>query len=235
MKVNTKNKNQALLTLISNPNYTLFLDANFFIPPDRTKLGARASFDFEKFKEIWLEPLFLEFSGLSVHESVYEELVEQKTKNYADEKINQSPSKLQVHYDNVLTNTEQAMYQTHLVKLSQYSKYIPTQDNKDDRGEIKSLSYMQVKGFLYFASNDNLPSTLIDDAANVQSGLDHMSLLHYYDLIYFLYKKGYDAKPLRATYKYLYYLTKTEQRMNPAWGDFVAEMDQLYKDIMWNN
>ena len=37
MKVNASNKNKALIELIVNPNATIFLDANFFIPPDRSK------------------------------------------------------------------------------------------------------------------------------------------------------------------------------------------------------
>ncbi len=41
MKVDFKEKNPALVSLFENPGQTIFLDANFLIPPDRTKVGAK--------------------------------------------------------------------------------------------------------------------------------------------------------------------------------------------------
>lgn len=235
MKVNTHEQNNALLELISNPAQILFLDANFFIPPDRTNLGARRKFDFAQFKSIWLDPLFNELHGLSIHESVYDEFVTSSVKEYANKKIESTPNKLQVFYDNMLSEIEKILYQTHIINLSQNSKYLPDKDNKDDRGEVKTLSYMAVKGFMYFASNDNLSELLIENAADLQTGLEDISLLHYYDLIFFLYKKGYDKNYLRAMYKYLYRLTKQEKDTNPEWGEFVTQMEYLYRDIFQSN
>ena len=54
------------------------------------------------------------------------------------------------------------LYHTYINKLAPNSKYDPSKDNKDDRGEVKSLSYMAVKEFMYFASHDNLPATLVE-------------------------------------------------------------------------
>lgn len=51
-------------------------------------------------------------------------------------------------------------------KLAVFSEYIPERDNSKDRGEIRSLSYMAVKNYLYFAANDNLPIQLICNAEN---------------------------------------------------------------------
>ena len=231
MRVNTQEQNKALLELVSNPNQILFLDANFFIPPDRTALGAKRRVEFAQFKEIWLEPLFAELNGLAIHESVYDELVSVPIKEYADIKIQATPTKLQLFCDNMLSDTEEMIYQTHIVNLSQNSKYLPDKDNKEDRGEIKSLSYMAVKGFLYFASNDNLPGQLIENACDFQTGLEDMSLLHFYDLIFFLYKKGHEIKYLRVLYKYLYTLTNLEKSDNPEWAVFISQMDELYSGI----
>ena len=73
MKVDTKETNPAFKSLFNAPGMIVFLDANIFIPPDRSSLGVKP-YKFEQYKEIWLEPLLNEFSGLSLHESVYESL-----------------------------------------------------------------------------------------------------------------------------------------------------------------
>ena len=39
MKVDTKVVNPAFLSIIQNPSQKVFLDANFFIPPDRSKVA----------------------------------------------------------------------------------------------------------------------------------------------------------------------------------------------------
>lgn len=54
-----------------------------------------------------------------------------------------------------------------------------------------------------------------------------------YELIYYLYKTGrYDNKALRILYKYQYYLTAGDKRINPEWGCFVEQMDLLYNGIL---
>ena len=42
MKVDTRNKNKALESLFADPAQIVFLDANFFIPPDRSGLMDRS-------------------------------------------------------------------------------------------------------------------------------------------------------------------------------------------------
>ena len=64
MKVNASNKNKALIELIENPNATIFLDANFFIPPDRSKYIRNVRpLPFDQYSVIWLDPLFQELGG----------------------------------------------------------------------------------------------------------------------------------------------------------------------------
>lgn len=72
MKVDTQNKNKALESLFADPAQIVFLDANFFIPPDRSELMDRSrikvkAISFPKFCEIWLDPIFEEFPNLAMN------------------------------------------------------------------------------------------------------------------------------------------------------------------------
>lgn len=228
MRVDIDTKNLALCKLFEDPEQTIFLDANFFIPPDRSCMGAKP-ITFEKYKEIWLEPIFDAFPNLAVHESVHDELVLDTVRNYANAKKSEIPSKLKIYYDDKLSIAEQSLMQTYIWKIAPFSKYIPEKDNAKDRGEIKSLSYMAVKGFLYFAANDNLPKNLIRSAEKLHTGLEDMGLFEMYDVIYYLYQTGkYNNKSLRLLYKYQYHLTNQEKKQNPEWGEFIEKMKILY-------
>lgn len=221
MKVDTKEVNPAFQSIIQNPGQKVFLDANFFIPPDRSEVAKVRAYSFTDFKECWLIPLLSEFTGLAIHESVYDELVADSVKEYADEQTSCIPSKLRIHYDSELSGLEEALRNTYINKIAVHSLYNPTRDNAKDRGEVRSLSFMAVKQFLYFAANDALPVRLIKDAAKLLTGLDDMQIVQMYELIYYLYKTGrYDNKAMRILYKYQYYLTAGDKRINPEWGCF---------------
>lgn len=227
MKVDTQNVNPALKSLFENPMQIIFLDANFFIAPDRSYVGAKA-ISFSKYKEFWLEPLFHEFPNLSIHETVYTELVDTQVKQFADERIAENPSRLVVYYDSALNSREQNLLGMQIQKLAPLSGYIPEKDNAKDRGEIRSLAYMVVKNFLYFAANDNLPLDLIRNA--MENGLEGISLIQPYEILYYLYKAdNYNTTGLKMLYKYLYYLTPREKRENQEWGKFIEVMDCLYE------
>lgn len=233
MKVDTKEVNPAFQSIIQNPGQKVFLDANFFIPPDRSEVAKVRAYSFTDFKECWLIPLLSEFTGLAIYESVYDELVADSVKEYADEQTSCIPSKLRIHYDSELSGLEEALRNTYINKIAVHSLYNPTRDNAKDRGEVRSLSFMAVKQFLYFAANDALPVRLIKDAAKLLTGLDDMQIVQMYELIYYLYKTGrYDNKALRILYKYQYYLTAGDKRINPEWGCFVEQMDLLYNGIL---
>ena len=233
MKVDTKEVNPAFQSIIQNPGQKVFLDANFFIPPDRSEVAKVRAYSFTDFKECWLIPLLSEFAGLAIHESVYDELVADSVKEYADEQTSCIPSKLRIHYDSELSGLEEALRNTYINKIAVHSLYNPTRDNAKDRGEVRSLSFMAVKQFPYFAANDALPVRLIKDAAKLLTGLDDMQIVQMYELIYYLYKTGrYDNKALRILYKYQYYLTAGDKRINPEWGCFVEQMDLLYNGIL---
>lgn len=228
VRVDVLNKNGSVESLLENPDQIILLDTNFLISPDRSNLGARV-IPFKHYCQIWLDPLFEMFPNLAVHESVYDELIDAATKGYVDRKINNIPPLLKVFSDSLLSEVECALMQTYINKLSPYSKYIPERDNTSDRGEVKSLSYMAVKKLLYFAAHDSLPLNLIGKAAELGTGLEGISSLQMYEVIYFLYKsKNFDSQGLRSLYKYQYRLTKKETTQNPEWGEFIKRMVQLY-------
>ena len=233
MKVDTKEVNPAFQSIIQNPGQKVFLDANFFIPPDRSEVAKVRAYSFTDFKECWLIPLLSEFAGLAIHESLYDELVADSVKKYADEQTRCIPPKIKIHYDSELSSSEEALRNTYINKIAVHSLYNPTRDNAKDRGEVRSLSFMAVKQFLYFAANDALPVRLIKDATKLGTGLDDMQIVQMYELIYYLYKTGrYDNKALRILYKYQYYLTAGDKRINPEWGCFIEQMDLLYNGIL---
>ncbi len=82
MEVNLSSPNPALESVFSDPNQIITLDANFLIPPDRSRL-TRKGFDFSKFQHIWLDPIFKAFPNLAIHEAVYDELVLPSVRSYA--------------------------------------------------------------------------------------------------------------------------------------------------------
>ena len=229
MRVDTKDINPAFLDIIRNPAQRIFLDANFFIPPDRSKVAKVKSYSFEDFKEKWLVPLLSEFTNLSIHESVYDELVEEKVKYFATKQTDMTSPRLEIHYDSELNIDEKALLNYYIAKIAMHSLYDPIRDNAKDRGEVRTLAFMAVKQYLFFAANDALPVRLIKEADKLETGLDNMQIVQMYELIYYLYKSGkYDNKALRSLHKYQYYLTAGDKKSNPEWGTLIEEMDALY-------
>ncbi len=228
MKVDLTSPNPALESIFSNPNQIITLDANFLIPPDRSNYAKR-TFDFQIFKRIWLEPIFKTFPNLAIHEAVYDELVLLSVKSYVDTNINAIPTQLLIHKDSSLTPEEQMLRDSIEDKIYPLTKYDPMLDNKDDRGEVKSLAYIAVKGLLYFAAHDSNAIQLIEKAEEWGTGLDNVNAIKMYELIFYLYKTNTSSKrDLRMLYKYQYYLTKHEKEINPDWGKFIETMETLY-------
>jgi len=194
-------------------------------------LISKKSFNFALFKKVWIEPIFNEFPKLAIYESVYDELVGMELRNYVENLRQENPPKIIIHFDSELTEIERFLRDTVEAKIYPYTNYDPQIDNKDDRGEVKSLSYIAVKGLLYFAAHDNNALQLIEKAEEWSTGLDNVKAIHMFELIYYLYLKNKeDKKSLRMLYKYQYYLTEHEKRTNPEWGDFINQMNVLYQD-----
>jgi hypothetical protein len=214
--------NPGLESIFKHPDQIITLDANFLIPPDRSK-HAKYSFVFPRFKQVWLDPIFKALPNLAIHEAVYDELILPSVRSYIQTIIDGTPPpRLLVHQDDSLSMEEKILRQSIEEKIYPLTKYDPLLDNKDDRGEVKSLSYLAVKELLFFSAHDSNAIQLVEKAEEWATGLDNVQAIKMYELIFFLYKKNIgDKKSLRMLYKYQYYLTPNEQRINPEWGQFV--------------
>lgn len=230
MKVNLNHSNKALISIIENPSQIITLDANILIAPDRSSV-TNTKIGFEKFKKYWLDPIFHAFPNLALHEAVHEEILESSVRNYLDIKMNSDPPKMIIHRDSSLTELEKSLRDTVEAKIVPHTKYEPLIDNKADKGEVKSLCYIAVKELLYFAAHDNNAIQLIEKSKEWSTGLDNVQAIKMYELIYYLYKsKTSDKDAMRMFYKYYYYLTNREKSTNPNWGDFLVDMENLYKE-----
>lgn len=154
MTVETKHSNPALVSISNDPNQIITLDANFIIPPDRQALSV-PTIPFQQFREMWLDPIFETFSALAIHEAVHNELVSVYEREFIEEMLNHPTPRIIIHKDSQLDATEHILRNTIEAKISKYTKYNPLINNANDRGEVKTLSYIAVKGLLYFATNDN--------------------------------------------------------------------------------
>lgn len=229
MKINLKEANPSLISIFNNPNQIITLDANFLIPPDRSRV-TRRGFDFQLFKKVWLDPIFTAFPMIAIHEAVYGELVITSHREYVEMLKAENPPKIIIHSDSELTAVEKILRDSIEDKIYPHTNYDPKLDNKDDRGEVKSLSYIAVKGLLYFAAHDNNALQLIEKAEQWSTGLDNVKAIQMYELIFYLYTKNLgDKDSLRMLYKYQYYLTEHEQRINPGWAGFTSAMENLYR------
>lgn len=238
MKVNITHPNPGLESIFKRPEQVITLDANFLIPPDRRKHAKhdKLNFSFPKFQQVWLDPIFKAFPNLAIHEAVYEELVLPSVQSYIQSVIGGTPPHLIVHKDDSLTSEEKVLRHSIEEKIYPLTKYEPLLDNKEDRGEVKSLSYMAVKGLLYFAANDSNAIQLVEKAVEWGTRLDNVQAIKMYEIIYYLQKMSFgDKKSLRMLYKYQYYLTPYEQQINPEWGQFVKAMDTHFPSVIKEN
>lgn len=227
MKIDLGSPNLAMISLLEDPNQIITLDANFIIPPNRSE--ARGPIKFSQFKDIWIEPIFKAFPNLAIHEAVYEEFMTESVKCYIDDKVNAIPPLITIHRDSDLNSDERVLRDTIEETLSNFTKYDPALDNSSDRGEVKSLSFMAVKGLLYFAAHDSTAIQLIEKSTEWNTGLDNVNAIKMYELIYYLLKTGNgDKDSLRMLYKYQYYLTAREKSVNFEWGIFIQKMDEFY-------
>lgn len=227
MDINIQKPNPSLISIFEDPNQIITLDANFLIPPYRD--FAKRGFVFSQFKEIWLDPIFSAFPKLAIHEAVYEELIQSSSQSYVSGLLSEVPPRVILHKDSDLTAVEEGLRNLIESTIYPFTNYDPIINNKADRGEVKSLSYIATKGLLYFAAHDYNALQLVEKAEEWSTGLDNVQTIQMYELIYYLYTKGLgDNKSLRFLYKYQYYLTKSEKETNLEWGKFIDQMNILY-------
>jgi hypothetical protein len=228
MKVDVRTCNIALVRLIDDPTLHVTLDANFLIQPDRRPITPFC-FKFTEYRSIWLDPIFQSFSSLAIHEAVRRELIDRHLVEFISAQESATPPRLVILRDSSLSEIEKALRDEIENRIHPLTKYDPALDNKDDRGEVKTLSYMAAKGLLHFATHDAQSLQLIEKAEDWNTGLDGIQAVRAYELIYYLCKKGNaDRRSLRLLYKYQYHLTDKEKRDNPEWGEFYIAMESLY-------
>lgn len=231
-KVNVTSRNEALISLFENPKQRLVVDANFFIPPDRSKENRNLKpINFKGFKAIWIDKLIDTFNPIIIHEAVYEEFQTKDVKDMVDMHINKNPPFIIVVKDTDLSPQEQISRNTIEAKIAKHTHYEPEIDNKDDRGEVKSLSYIAVKDLLYFCSQDANSIRLIEESEKLETNLDGITAIKMYELIYYFIKNNIgNRNKLRVLYKYMYYNTKSDKDANPSWSEFEEYMNKLYSN-----
>ncbi|MGE7219633.1 hypothetical protein ACQKJC_24665 [Priestia koreensis] len=229
-QVNTEKKNLALVSLINGYDQILPIDTNFIIPPDRSKTVRNCrAIPFGVFQRIWIKPLITTFPYLAIHESVHTEINSTIILKYVDNLINGTPPSLILLSDTDLTHQEEVIRSTIEQKIAVQTNYDPIQDNKTDRGEVKSLSYIATKSLLYFCSHDSNAIRLIECADKFNTNLEDVNAIRTYEIIYYLLKMQMSHKDdLRMLYRYLYYLSPSDKKSNPSWNEFVNDMDALY-------
>jgi len=228
--VNLKYNNLGFISVLKNNNQIFLIDANIFIPPDRSKEHSGIKpVPFEFYKNYWIEPFIDTFKPIGIHEAVYREFESNSIKTLIENKKNDIPPSIYIYYDSNLNEQEKIVRMTIESKIAKYTNYNPTIDNRDDRGEVKSLSYIATKQLLYFCSHDSNAIRLVEDAEKLETSLEEVFMIKPYEVIYYLVKNniGYTEK-LRIIYKYLYYLSKNDKKINPSWGEFIEKMDELY-------
>lgn len=234
--VDLSSANPSLISLIEDFNQILPVDANFFIPFDRSSTTSQMkaiSFDF--FKKYWIKPLFLTFPNIAIHEAVYDEVtVSSTSKKYIDTQMEtyQQPYLLK---DTDFNAEEEITRSSIEVRIAKFTNYEPEKENKDDRGEVKSLAHIATKGYLYFCSHDSNALKLIEKADEWETNLEEVNAIRTYEVLYYLYKcnsNGDAKKAIRALYKYLYYTTTSDKKVNLSWDNFKDGMESLYGKII---
>lgn len=232
MTVDVTIQNPALISIFNKQDQVITLDANFLIPPDRQMLSSRG-ISFSRFQACWLDPIFETFPNLAIHEAVRDELVSPDIKAFIQNKEDASPPQIIIHKDSELTCVEQMLRDSIEARIFPYTLYHPQINNRKDRGEVKTLAYIAVKGLLYFAAHDFNAIQLVEKAESWSTGLDTVQAIKMYEIIFFLYvRKPSVRDSLRMLYKYQYYLSDREKSINSEWGIFIKAMGSLYQSCL---
>lgn len=236
VKVDTTGHNPAFISIIQDYSQILPVDANFFIAFDRKNtIRGALPIPFSSFKKFWLDPLFLTFPHLAVHQAVFNELVNYSSRTLVQSKI--EAGRLILLDDNEFDADKESYRKSIEKMIAAETAYEPEIDNADDRGEVKSLSYIATKPLNYFCSHDSRALRLLESPLKESIGLSEVGSIQIYEVLYYLRRMcmvnpGDGVKGLKMIYKYLYYAIPSERQRNPEWGNFVERMDVLYQPII---
>lgn len=230
MKINIENKNIGFVKILNNNFEDFLIDANIFIPPDRSQENRQIKpIAFTYYKENWLIPFIEAFKPVGIHEAVYGEFQSNNVKSFVDEQMQLNPPKARIYIDDALTEEEKILRTTIESSIAKNTNYNPKLDNSDDKGEVKSLAYIATKELLYFCSRDANAIRLIEDAPILNTCLENVSAIQPYEIMYYFWKNNMsNSKSIKLFYKYMYRLTEKEKKYNPEWNGFIEKMDILY-------
>jgi hypothetical protein len=153
---------------------------------------------------------------------------------YVDQQILLVPPRIQIFYDDIFSPTDEILRSTIEKRIAYYTAYDPILDRGEDKGEVKSLAHIAIRGLIYFCSHDSNALRLIEQAETLGTNLEQVNAIKTFEIIYYLIKIGSESKPLRTLYKYLYHLKPSEKCTNPSWGEFINGMDKLYSHLFQN-
>jgi hypothetical protein len=226
--------NQSFIELLKDINQTVVIDANLIIPPDRSNLtNSVPRIGFDKYKNIFIEPMLRILPNIAIHEAVYSEIsVQPSLKDYIDLKIQEDS--IILLKDSDLNDSERFIRNTIEEKIAQFTKYNPSLNNSSDRGEVKSISFAVAKNLIYFSTNDSNVISLIE-RRELEPYLHSLGAIRLYELIYLIKINKGNSKALRGLYKLLYYLTTNEKEHNLDWASFIEECNRYYAQYFDGN
>lgn len=233
MIIDTLTENSHFCSLLKNSQLPVLLDANILIPPDRTSISARCKpVSYSKYLTNLIEPLTHRFKNLCIHEAVRDEICMEAEKAALDALINKGSIKLVV--DSSLSKSERILRNTIEKKILQTGlfEYNPHIRSSKDKGEVKTLSYAVAKRIPLFSSQDQMSLRVILKAEKLNTGIDSVGIIYFYEFLYALRKEIANNKEfLRKIYKDVYFFTKVDRLRNPEWGCFMQAMDSLYSNL----
>ncbi|MBB6714402.1 hypothetical protein [Clostridium gasigenes] len=178
MKVNLNEKNIGLVKILNNDFGEFLIDANIFIPPDRSGENTNIKpVTFKYYKENWLIPFIEVFKPVGIHEAVYEEFKTNTVRSFINEQLNNPIPGVCIYEDSKLTYEESIIRVTIEEAIAKNTNYKPTFNNRDDKGEVKSLAYIATKSLLYFCSHDANAIRLIKHAEKLDTCLESVSTI----------------------------------------------------------
>lgn len=186
MRVNVNKKNFGFIKILNNDFAEFFIDANIFIPPDRSAENRKVKpVTFEYYKENWLITFVEMFKPVGIHESVYGEFKTTSVKGFVDEQIHTHEPTVCIYEDSKLTEEESVVRVTIEEAIAKNTNFNPALNNRDDKGEVKSLAYIATKSLLYFCSHDANAIRLIENAEKLNTCLESVSAIQPYEIMYY--------------------------------------------------
>ena len=96
--VNLQLKNDGLVSILMNSNQLFLIDANIFIPPDRSKENKNIKpVDFEFYRKYWIEPFIDTFKPIGIHDAVYREFESNNIKALIKNRKNDIPPSIYIY------------------------------------------------------------------------------------------------------------------------------------------